>query len=113
MAADDLVIYNGVSMRRDYAESLKSAQRLAFYRVGGRDIARFGDETNPMVTPGEGLCQCCSTARGQFHEPLSGAFQCQSGNSLARHRLRCGNCDVAINSCSSREVSQFGHPNSL
>jgi hypothetical protein len=41
MAADDQVIYNGVSMRRNYAKSLESAQRLAFYRVGGRDIARL------------------------------------------------------------------------
>jgi hypothetical protein len=49
MAAEDLVIYNGISMRRDYAESLESEQRLGSYRVGGRDIARlrFGEETNP------------------------------------------------------------------
>jgi hypothetical protein len=78
MTAEDLVIYNGVSMRRDYAESLESAQHTAFYRVGGRDIARlrFGKETYPMVTPGDGLCECCSAARGQFHEPLCEREQC-------------------------------------
>jgi hypothetical protein len=78
MAAEDLVIYNGVSMRRDYAESLESAQSLAFYRVGGRDVSclRFGEETYPMVTPGHGLCECCSAARGQFHEPLCEREQC-------------------------------------
>jgi hypothetical protein len=92
MAADDLVIYNGVSMRRDYAESLESAQRLAFYRVSGRDIARlrFGDETNPMVTPGQGLCQCCLAARGQFHEPLCEREQCP----VCRQQVMSCDCPI-------------------
>jgi hypothetical protein len=53
MAADDLVNYNGVSMRRDYAESLKVAQRKTKYRVDDRVIQRinFGGETYPMITP--------------------------------------------------------------
>lgn len=78
MAADDLVNYNGISMGRDYAESLESAQRLTFYHVGGRNIERirFGKETYPMVTPGDGLCEECSAARGQFHEPLCDREQC-------------------------------------
>ena len=92
MAADDLVMYNGVSMRRDYAESLESAQRLAIYRVGGRNIARlrFGEETNPMITPGHGLCQCCSTARGQFHEPLCEREQCP----VCRQQVMSCDCPI-------------------
>ena len=56
MAADDWVTYNGISMRRDYAESLQVAQRRTHYRVAERLVARihFGDETYPMVSPGSG-----------------------------------------------------------
>src|SRR6266566_9669647 len=60
MAADDLINYNGISMRRYYAESLQMAQRRTSYRVGDRIVPRisFGGETYPMVTPGDGLCPC-------------------------------------------------------
>lgn len=78
MAADDLVTYNGVQMRRDYAESLEAAQRLTRYESDGVSASRipFGSETYPMVTSGGGLCPCCSAARGQFHEPLCEREQC-------------------------------------
>ena len=29
-----------------------------------------------MVTRGDGLCPCCSAARGQLHEPLCEREQC-------------------------------------
>lgn len=72
MAAYDIVTYNGIQMRRDYAESLEQAQRAVSYRVKGSLVPRihFGQETYPMVTPGSGLCPCCSAARGQLHELL-------------------------------------------
>ena len=72
MAADDRVLYNGIQMRRDYAESLEQAQRTIYYRTKDSLVPRirFGDETYPMVTPGVGICPCCSAARGQCHEPL-------------------------------------------
>ena len=78
MSDEDIVTYNGISMCRDYAESLESAQSLAFYRVDGRNVSRlrFGEETFPMVTAGHGLCECCSAARSQFHEPLCEREQC-------------------------------------
>ena len=78
MAADDLVTYNGIEMRRDYAESLEAAQRTTHYQVAERIVPRihFGDETYPMVTPGDGLCSCCSAARQQLHEPLCEREQC-------------------------------------
>jgi len=92
MAADDLVIYNGISMRRDYAESLETAQRQTHYRVGDRVVPRiyFEDETYPMVTPGTGLCSDCSAARGQLHEPLCDREQCPIC------RLQVGSCDCDI-----------------
>jgi hypothetical protein len=31
MRPDDRVVYNGIEMRRDYAESLEEAQRLTWY----------------------------------------------------------------------------------
>jgi len=78
MAAEDIVTYNGIEMRRDYAESLQEAQRNTHYRGDGTLVARisFGTETYPMVTPGSGLCPCCSAARGQLHEPLCEREQC-------------------------------------
>lgn len=78
MSPDDLVTYNGIQMRRDYAESLEEAQRLAFYVADEKSAARlpFGTETYPMVTPGIGLCPVCSAARDQLHEPLCEREQC-------------------------------------
>ena len=102
MGADDLVDYNGVFMRRDYAESLESAQRLAFYRVDGRSIGRlrFGKETYPMVTPGHGLCECCSAARGQFHEPLCEREQCP----ICAQQVM--SCDCPIHTDNAVQVAQ-------
>jgi hypothetical protein len=78
MAADDSVIYNGIQMRRDYAESLENSQLQTRYESETHSAARlvFGTETYPMVTSGEGLCPCCSAARGQLHEPLCEREQC-------------------------------------
>ena len=92
MAADDLVTYNGISMRRDYAESLQAAQRQTHYRVAERLVPRihFGDETYPMVTPGGGLCSCCSAARGQFHEPLCEREQCP----VCKLQVMSCDCDI-------------------
>jgi hypothetical protein len=92
MAADDQVIYNGISMRRDYAESLEAAQQARHYKVDDRLVARiqFGAETHPMVTPGSGLCTCCSAARGQFHEPLCEREQCPAC------KLQVMSCDCDI-----------------
>jgi hypothetical protein len=74
----DLVTYNGIPMRRDYAESLDAAQRLTWYVTGYASAPRvvFGSEAYPMVTGGAGLCPCCSAARGQLHEPLCEREQC-------------------------------------
>ena len=92
MPADDLVTHNGVSMRRDYAESLQAAQRRTHYRVAERLVPRihFGDETYPMVSPGSGLCSCCSTARGQLHEPLCEREQCP----ICKQQVMSCDCDI-------------------
>ncbi len=78
MAAEDLVKYNGVEMRRDYAESLQSAQQRTWYVAGAVSAPRipFGAEKYPMLTSGDGLCPSCQAARGQFHEPLCEREQC-------------------------------------
>jgi hypothetical protein len=78
MAADDPVLYNGIEMRRDYAESLERTQQNIYYRNANSLIPRirFGDETYPMATRHGGLCPCCSAAPGQFHEPLCEREQC-------------------------------------
>lgn len=91
MAAEDLVAYNGIEMRRDYAESLQASQHNTHYRgenVLLRRIA-FGTESYPMNTPGDGLCPCCSTARGQLHEPLCEREQCPA---CKRQVMSC-DCD--------------------
>ena len=92
MNANDLVIYNGISMRRDYAESLETAQRQSHYQVKERLVPRihFGNETYPMVSPGNGLCSCCSAARGQLHEPLCEREQCPVC------KLQVMSCDCSI-----------------
>jgi hypothetical protein len=92
MAADDLVTYNGIRMRRDYAESLEQAQRAAYYRTEGSLVPRthFGAETYPMVTPGIGICPCCSAARGQLHEPLCEREQCP----VCKQQVMSCDCDI-------------------
>src|SRR6187549_3875881 len=91
MAAEDIVTYNGIEMRRDYAESLKEAQRNTHYRGDDTLIARisFGTEAYPMVTPGLGLCPCCSAARGQLHEPLCEREQCP----VCKQQVMSCDCD--------------------
>lgn len=88
MAPQDLVIHNGVQMRRDYAESLIAAQRLTHYSADGVLAPRivYGFETYPMVTPEGDLCPCCQAARGQLHEPL-----CE--------REKCPICKLQVMSC--------------
>ena len=78
MNPDEIVTFNGIQMRRDYAESLENAQRTIFYRTNNSRVLRirFGQETYPMVAPGSNLCPCCSTVRGQLHEPLCEREQC-------------------------------------
>jgi protein-tyrosine phosphatase len=92
VAAGDLVAYNGISMRRDYAESLQETQRNVFYRVNDRVVPRirFGDETYPMVTPGNGLCSCCYAASGQLHEPLCEREQCP----VCKLQVMSCDCDI-------------------
>ena len=72
------MIYNGIEMRRDYAESLEAAQRLTHYRndKGLKARIRFGAEIYPMTTAGEKLCPCCNAAKAQLHEPLCEREQC-------------------------------------
>jgi hypothetical protein len=91
-AADDLITYNGIPMRRDYAESLQAAQQQTHYRVVGQLVPRiyFGDETYPMVTPGSGLCSCCFAARGQLHEPLCEREQCP----VCKQQVMSCECDI-------------------
>ena len=92
MAADDMVNHNGIQMRRDYAESLQEAQRQTHYRVSDQDVPRihFGDERYPMVSPGDGLCSCCSAARGQLHEPLCEREQCP----VCKLQVMSCDCDI-------------------
>lgn len=78
MAAEDIVTYNGIEMRRDYAESLQIAQLRTWYVSENHAAPRipFGSETYPMITTNRALCPCCSAARGQLHEPLCEREQC-------------------------------------
>ncbi len=96
MAADDLVTYNGISMRRDYAESLEEAQQLTHYAVGEKSTLRitFGLETYPMITPGDCLCPCCSAAKGQLHEPLCEREQCP----VCKQQVMSCDCDFFVES---------------
>ena len=92
LAADDLVIYNGLQMRRDYAESLQEAQRNTHYQLGDSIVPRiiFGAETYPMVTHEPGLCPCCSAVRGQLHEPLCERKQCP----VCKQQVMSCDCDL-------------------
>jgi hypothetical protein len=88
---DDVVTYNDILMRRDYAESLEEAQRLTWYVSDTASAHRiaFGAETYPLVTMGNGLCPCCSAARGQLHEPLCEREQCP----VCRQQVMSCDCD--------------------
>jgi len=92
MAADDIVTYNGIEMRRDDAESLEEAQRNTHYRSGESLVRRiaFGTETYPMVTAESGLCPCCAAARGQLHEPLCEREQCP----ICEQQVMSCDCDL-------------------
>jgi hypothetical protein len=92
MASDDTVFYNGIEMDRDYAESLEQAQQAIYYRSKGSLVPRihFSNETYPMVTPGTGLCPCCSAARGQLHEPLCEREQCP----VCKQQVMSCDCDL-------------------
>jgi len=100
MRPEDLVTYNGVRMRRDYAESLEEAQRLTWYvsENGSAPRIAFGTETYPMATPGEGLCSCCSAARGQLHEPLCEREQCP----VCKQQVMSCDCDFATDNAVGR-----------
>jgi hypothetical protein len=91
MAAEDMVIYNGIQMRRDYADSLQAAQRNIWYVSDHRSAPRipFGSETYPMVTTNPRLCPCCSAARGQLHEPLCEREQCP----VCKQQVMSCDCD--------------------
>jgi hypothetical protein len=88
---EELVTYNGIRMRRDYADSLGEAQRLTWYVSESASAPRivFGIETHPMVTPGNDLCPCCSAARGQLHEPLCEREQCP----VCKQQVMSCDCD--------------------
>lgn len=96
MSPEDIVTYNGTRMRRDYAESLEEAQKNTHYRSADREALRirFGAETYPMVTPGEGLCPCCHAARGQLHEPLCEREQCPT----CKQQVMSCDCDYLTES---------------
>jgi hypothetical protein len=91
LESEELITYNGIQMRRDYAESLEEAQRLTWYVSGGASAPRivFGTETYPMVTPGNDLCPSCSAARGQLHEPLCEREQCP----VCKQQVMSCDCD--------------------
>jgi hypothetical protein len=96
MKPEDIVIYNGIKMRFDYAESLEDAQSLTHYK--SKEVLtlriRFGAETYPMVTPGIDLCPCCSAARTQFHEPLCEREQCPT----CKQQVMSCDCDYLTDS---------------
>jgi hypothetical protein len=79
MAAEDIITYNGVQMRRDYAESLERAQRKTHYTLNESRYPRipYGQETfrNPAEAQRQ-PCRHCSTVFGKLHEPLCDYEQC-------------------------------------
>ena len=79
MNKPDYIIFNGLRMRHDYAESLQAAQSFTHYHDGTQDFARvtYGQETfrNASIAQAQ-PCPCCSTLLGQLHEPLCEYEQC-------------------------------------
>jgi hypothetical protein len=104
MNADDLVSYNGIEMRRDYAESLEAAQSATHYRVTPELVPRiaFGQEAYPMVTAGDGLCPCCSTMRGRLHEPLCEREQCP----VCKQQVMSCDCDLFTDDAIPRPMNR-------
>ena len=102
MSANDLITYNGIQMRRDYAASLEQAQQLKRYVQGNMSVPRipFGAETYPMVTPGNDLCPCCSASRGQLHEPLCEREQCL----VCKQQVMSCNCDFLTDDAVADEL---------
>jgi hypothetical protein len=96
-------MYNGIQMRRDYAESLEEAQRQTWYVSHDASAARipFGAETYLMVTAGNGLCPCCSAARDQLHEPLCEREQCP----VCKRQVMSCDCDFLTDNAVSRPAA--------
>ena len=79
MAADDIVVYNGVQMRRDYAEDLEATQLCTHYQGHGElfERVRLGDEDHMRAYHrGQNQCRCCNAIMGQFHSPLCEGEEC-------------------------------------
>lgn len=79
MPDDDIVTYNGVSMRRDYAESLAATQLCTHYRGHRKRFLRIrlGSEVGMKFrTKGLAMCPCCNTVVGQLHDPLCEYEEC-------------------------------------
>ncbi len=92
MAAEDIVTYNGVEMRRDYAEELEATQLLTHYQGHGglfRRI-RLGDESTMIgYHRGRQLCRCCNTLAGRLHSPLCEGEECPR----CRQQVMSCDCD--------------------
>ncbi len=76
---NDIVTYNGVPMRRDYAEDLAATQSLTHYRGHGALFPRVqlgGENGMRRYNEGRLRCRCCSAADGQFHSPLCEGEEC-------------------------------------
>jgi hypothetical protein len=79
MAAEDIVTYNGVQMRWDYAEELEATQLLTHYRGHGGLFQRVPLGAEGHMTAyhrGRERCRCCNTVTGRLHSPLCEGEEC-------------------------------------
>jgi hypothetical protein len=79
MPEEDMVMFNGVPMRREAAEYLQEVQRQTHYLLDGRKYPRvpYGQETfRDPVEAERQPCPHCDAVKGQLHHPLCDYEQC-------------------------------------
>ncbi len=66
--SDDTVIYNGVSMHRDWPAQIEAAQSVSTYIINGKLYTRirYGEEPTDWGAD-RGPCHDCGVVKGQFH----------------------------------------------
>ncbi len=75
--SDDKIIFNGVSMTRDWPQRIKEAQEIVSVRIEENIYPRvkFGEEKRDWGAE-RVACRDCGVVKGQFHVPNCDVEQC-------------------------------------
>src|SRR5438094_440740 len=86
--ADKFVLHNGVEVLEGWPESIKAAQEITTYLIGGKHYARvrYGDEKEDWGANKQ-PCHDCAVSKGQFHVAGCDVERCPA---CGRQVITCG-----------------------